>query len=608
MCGICGWVDLEGRAETPVVEAMAEALEHRGPDGRGIWRDPSGTAVLGHRRLAVLDTSSAGAQPMVDRLTGAVLVFNGEVYNFAELRTVLADEGRCPFASSGDTEVVLALLAEGGAGAIDTLEGMFALALWQPQTRSLLLVRDRLGLKPLFWTPTDRGLAFASELPALLRHPEVRRDLDAQAVERWLMLGYGVGEDTLIRGVRRLPPGHVLEFSEASGVAVRRWFDLLRAVEAPPSRLSPEAAAEALEPIVRRAVRQRLVADVPLGCFLSGGVDSAVVAAAARAEGHALDTLTIRMEDGIDEGPDAVRQARILDLEHRVAACAVPDLETFLDSWEQVSGDPLADPSLLPTWMVSREARRRWTVALSGDGGDELLSGYPRLRAMPRLEPVLAAPRRLRTLPAGLLPARRWAAKLGAGLGSRDRWWCYQALQGVWPAAEVARLIGRPVDGCPWPEAIVRRLEDVSPWVRWRALDLMTFLPERMLAKVDRASMAHGLEVRVPLVDHRLTTWGLGLPPDRARDKGLLRAVLRRMGGADPPARKRGFEIPLGAWLRGRLRSRMESELSNPVLDALGFDRAVVAETWQQHLQGREDNAERLLALVVLGRWVRRFT
>jgi asparagine synthase (glutamine-hydrolysing) len=355
MCGICGWVDLEGRAATPVVEAMAEALEHRGPDGRGIWRDPSGTAVLGHRRLAVLDTSSAGAQPMVDRLTGAVLVFNGEVYNFAELRTVLADEGRGPFASSGDTEVVLALLAEGGAGAIDTLEGMFALALWQPQTRSLLLARDRLGLKPLFWTPTDRGLAFASELPALLRHPEVRRDLDAQAVERWLMLGYGVGEDTLIRGVRRLPPGHVLEFSEASGVAVRRWFDLLRAVEAPPSRLSPEAAAEALEPIVRRAVRQRLVADVPLGCFLSGGVDSAVVAAAARAEGHALDTLTIRMEDGIDEGPDAVRQARILDLEHRVAACAVPDLETFLDSWEQVSGDPLADPSLLPTWMVSRK-------------------------------------------------------------------------------------------------------------------------------------------------------------------------------------------------------------------------------------------------------------
>jgi asparagine synthase (glutamine-hydrolysing) len=607
MCGICGWVDFDGRAGIGAVEAMADRLAHRGPDGRGVWRDPSGAAVLGHRRLAVLDPSPAAAQPMVDHLTGAVLSFNGEVYNFADLRVGLAGEGRGPFASSGDTEVVLALLADGGGRGLESLEGMFALALWRPQTRRLLLARDRLGLKPLFWARAGRGLVFASELPALLEHSEIRRVLDGEAVARWLMLGYGAGEETLIRGVRRLPAGHLLEFSESDGVVVRPWFDLLEAVEGSARALSADAAAEAFEPMVRRAVRQRLVADVPLGCFLSGGVDSALVAAAARAEGHSLDTLTVRMEDGVDESPDAARQARVLVLEHRVATCTVPDLNGFLDSWDEVSGDPLADPSLLPTWMVSREARRRWTVALSGDGGDELFSGYPRLRAMPRLEAVLAAPRWARTLPAGMLPAKRWAAKLGAGLGSRDRWWAYQALQGVWPAGEVERLTGRPVDRWPWPEAVVRRLEDLNPWVRWRALDLVTFLPERMLAKVDRASMAHGLEVRVPLVDHRLVTWALRLPPERARNKELLRAMLRRLGGAEPPAAKRGFEIPLGVWMRGRLRSRMEAELARPVLDDMGLGRSVITETWQRHLAGREDHAERLLALVVLGRWVRRF-
>lgn len=606
MCGICGWIGPVEEVREEVVSAMAARLAHRGPDGHGLWRDPRGGAVLGHRRLAVLDPTHAADQPMVDRAAGAVLAFNGEVYNFADLRRELADEGLGPFASTGDTEVVLRRLASGGAEAVPRLEGMFALALWWPEKRRLLLARDRLGLKPLFWAAVPGGIAFASELPAVLLHPAIRRDLDPDALASWLMLGYGAGATTLVPGVHRLEPGHTLRYSESSGVVVEPYFDLLDALRDPPVPISRAAAAEALEHLLRRAVRERLVADVPLGCFLSGGVDSAAVAAAARAEGRALDTLTVRMEGGVDESPDAARQARILDLEHRVATCAVPDLEDFLDDWPWVSGDPLADPSLLPTWMVSREARRRWTVALSGDGGDELLSGYPRLRAMPRLERILALPGWARRVPGGLLPSRRWAAKLVAGLGAGDRWRAYQSLQGVWPAASVERLTGRTDLPGPWPDRLLSRLEDCGPWQRWRALDLVTFLPERMLAKVDRASMAHGLEVRVPLVDHRIVTWALRLPPGRVRDKGLLRQVLQRLGGAEPPATKRGFEIPLGAWMRGPLRARMERELADPILSEIGLEVPQVRATWDEHLGGRADHGERLLALVVLAGWVRR--
>jgi len=605
MCGICGWVSWRGGAEAGAVRRMVERLHHRGPDGEGWWQDPEGTAVLGHRRLAVLDPTPRADQPMVDP-SGKVLVYNGEVYSFPALRRDLEREGR-RLGSSGDTEVVLGALAQWGASALERFSGMFALALWDPGERRLLLARDRLGIKPLFWARAAGGLVFASELGALLAHPDISRRLDPDEVARWLQLGYSAGEATLLEGVHRLPPGCLLEVDER-GLQVRRWYDLVERVTAGEEALSePGPAAEELEARLRAAVRERLVSDVPLGCFLSGGVDSTAVVAAAAAEGARPGTMTVTFAGGADEGPAAAATAAALGLEHDIEPCAADEMLEAWERWPTIASDPLADPSLAPTWVVSRAARRRWTVALSGDGGDELLSGYPRLRLMPRLEPLLRLGPAVRSALLPPLPARRWAAKLRAAVRAGGRWEAYQALQGVWPAREVTRLLGRDEAPPPWPAEHLGRLDGLSPWQRYRLLDATTFLPERVLAKVDRASMSCSLEVRVPLLDHRVAELLLSLPASLSRGKGLLREVIGRLGGPNPPRRKRGFEAPLAQWLRGPLRDQVSATLDGETVGDLGLDRQALRRSWEAHQSGRVDHAERLFAVAVLARWVERF-
>ena len=600
MCGICGWVDWNGAADEAVVRRMSDRLADRGPDGEGMWRDPSGIAVLGHRRLRVLDLSDRADQPMQDP-GGDVLVYNGEVYSYVQLRRELEEAGR-PVISSGDTEVVLASLVHWGPDALHRFNGMFALALWSPARRRLLLARDRIGIKPLFVASLAHGLIFASELPALLIHPEVASDLDPEAIARWLQLGYPAERSTLLRGVWRLPPGHLLE-AESGRVVVRPWYELADRLTIRDGTGLAEAAEE-LEPLLRDAVRIRLVSDVPLGCFLSGGVDSTAVVAAAVAEGARPETLTIRFPDGVDESRWAGRTAAALGLDNRVERCSSAEmLETF-NAWPRIAGDPLADPSLAPTWVVSRAARQRWTVALSGDGGDELLSGYPRLAFMPRLRPALRLSSAVRRGVAPLLPARRWGSKLASALGAGDEWSAYQALQGVWPATEAARLCGLREASLPWSPDLLERLENLPVWHRYRVLDLLTFLPERVLAKVDRASMGHSLEVRVPLLDHRIVESVLTLPPRPGSHKALLRRVLHRLGVPQPPRRKRGFEVPLGGWLRGPLRERVRADLFGSTADGLGLHRGTLQRCWDEHQAGRADHGERLLAVAVLVRWV----
>jgi asparagine synthase (glutamine-hydrolysing) len=600
MCGICGWVDWGGGTEAPVVRRMAERLNHRGPDGAGLWSDPAGLAVLGHRRLKVLDPSDRADQPMVDP-SGPVLVYNGEVYSFPELRRQLESEGR-ELLSTGDTEVVLASLVRWGDEALHRFNGMFALGLWEPRRRRLLLARDRIGIKPLFVASLPNGLAFASELPALLAHPQVGRELDRDAIARWLQLGYPAGRNTLLKGLWRLPPGHLLE-AEEGRVAVRAWYELHERIQARVS-MGLDEAAEELESVLRDAVRLRLVSDVPLGCFLSGGVDSSSVVAAAVAEGASPETLTVRFSEGEDESPWAQRTASSFGLQHFVERCSSAEMLEVFTGWARMAADPLADPSLAPTWVVSRAARQRWTVALSGDGGDELLSGYPRLRFMPRLLPLLGLPPAVRSRLAPVLPARRWAGKLRAALAADRPWDAYQALQGVWPAREAARLCGVHEVSPPWSPDLLAALDRQPVWLRYRLLDALTFLPERVLAKVDRASMDHSLEVRVPLLDHRVVEFLLSLPPELARGKAVLRRVIRRMGGPDPPRRKRGFEVPLGNWLRQPLRERVRADLFGATCRGLGFDDSTLKKTWEDHQSGRADHGERLLAVAVLARWV----
>jgi len=600
MCGICGWIDWTGAASEAAVRRMSDRLARRGPDGEGLWRDPTGVAVLGHRRLRVLDLSDRAEQPMKDP-GGEVLVYNGEVYTFPELRKALEKEGR-QVASSGDTEVVLASLVRWGPEVLRRFNGMFALAMWSPGRRRLLLARDRIGIKPLFFASLAHGVAFASELPALLAHPGVARDLTPEAVPRWLQLGYLAGQTTLLRGVWKLPPGHLLE-AEEERVTVRPWYELAGRLEIRDG-VGLSEAVEELAPLLREAVRIRLVSDVPLGCFLSGGVDSTAVVAAAVAEGARPEALTVRFPDGADESRWAGRTAAKLGLDHRTERCSSAEMLEVFGAWPRIAGDPLADPSLAPTWVVSRSARQGWTVALSGDGGDELLSGYPRLRFMPRLRPFLRLPSSVRRSVVPFLPARRWGAKLGSALASDGEWSAYQALQGVWPAQAAARLCGAREVALPWSSDLLERLSDLPSWHRYRMLDAVTFLPERVLAKVDRASMDHSLEVRVPLLDHRIVELLLSLPPRLGSSKAVLRQVVHRLGVPQPPRAKRGFEVPLGTWLRGPLRKRVHADLFGRTADGLGLDRHTLQRVWDDHQAGRADHGERLLTVAVLVRWV----
>lgn len=601
MCGICGWVDPSGEVAPAAVRAMMAQLGHRGPDGEGLWADPAGGAVLGHTRLRIVDLGPRADQPMTDP-SGAVLVFNGELYGFAAHREVLERRGE-RFRTTGDTEVLLRLVATGGLAALEACVGMFAFAVWWPQERRLLLVRDRLGIKPLFWARTGSGVAFASELPALAAHPAVRRSAEPDELARWLQLGYSPAPRTLLRGVRRVPAGGWVELTR-DGLREGSWYDLVERV-ASAEPVTPGGAAEALAERLVEAVRLRLVADVPLGCFLSSGVDSTAVAAAAVASGLRPGTLTVVAEGGEDESAAAARTAVALGLEPVVERCRSGDLLALAGRWVEVAGDPLADPSLLPTLLVSEAARERWTVALSGDGGDELTGGYPRLAWMPRIERVVGVPWALRPRVASRGP--RWAGKLAAALAARDRWTAYQALQGVWPADEVCRLLGRREGVPPWSSELLARLEPLPAWRRYRLLDAATFLPERVLAKVDRASMSCSLEVRVPLLDHRVAELLLAAPREVTAGKRVLREAIGRLRGPAPARRKLGFEIPLGGWLRGPLAATVEAAVCSDVLADHGLDRGVLRRTWDRHRSGAADLGERLLAVVVLERWLRAY-
>jgi len=314
--------------------------------------------------------------------------------------------------------------------------------------------------------------------------------------------------------------------------------------------------------------------------------------------------LTARFEPPFDETPAARNTAASLGLEHRVVDCKADHMLDLMPRWVEVAGDPIADPSLAPTWLISGAARRELTVALSGDGGDELLSGYPRLRFMPRLERLWNVPGARAVLAGGPLPAARWASKLRAAAEAATPWHGYQCLQGVWPGHEAARLLGRSELPLPWPAEILRDVEEDPPWRRYRLLDCLSFLPERMLAKVDRASMAHGLEVRVPLLDHRIVELLLGMPPRLAKGKALFRRILdRRLPGQGPPRGKRGFEVPLAAWLRGPLRDSVEGTVLGGRSGEIGLDRAVLHRIWGEHQAGAADHAERLFAVHVLVQW-----
>lgn len=627
MCGIAGlFHPLAPRpAEVGLLRRMTDAMQHRGPDGEGFHAEPH--LGFGHRRLAIVDLAG-GIQPMSTPDGEVTVCFNGEIYNHQALRTALEAAGH-RFRTRSDTESLLHGWREWGTGLLDRLDGMFAFGLWDRGRGELLLARDRLGEKPLHTTVLPDGtIAFASELCGLLALPGIDRRLDPGAAEDYLALGYIPDPATIYRGIRRLPAGSflLLRRGEAALPAPRRYWSAPTALAvAAPS--ATEAAAE-LRRRLDESVRERLMSDVPLGCFLSGGVDSGAVtafASAARAGGSPLETFTIGFPGANDERPMAAEVARRLGTRHRDEVGTAD----YLGAAREVArlfGEPFGDHSAVPTLAVCAMARRHVTVALSGDGGDEVFGGYRRYRWHALVEGV----RRL--LPA---PVRRHAvgalARAYPKLDRAPRWLrakhtltelsldsalgYYSTVCKIQDRRHRALLSARfraELDGHDPSRAVTGAIgacDPDQPLLAAQHADIATYLPGDILVKTDRTSMAVSLELRPPILDHELVAWGVGLPAALKLSGGVGKQVLRHALEPELPAEllwgaKRGFADQIGTQFRDRadlVRARL---LGAPMLDAGLFDRAALAQLADEHASGVADHAQALWQLLVFEGWL----
>ncbi|HVM69432.1 MAG TPA: asparagine synthase (glutamine-hydrolyzing) [Gaiellaceae bacterium] len=617
MCGICGLIGPDGAPDAALADAMNAAIVHRGPDDGSV--DVFGRCALAHRRLRVLDLET-GFQPVANETGTVHAVFNGELYEFRRLREELAAQGH-ELRGTGDTVVLPHLYEEHGLGFAERLHGMYALALWDAPRERLVLVRDRLGKKPLLWTLLpDGALAFASELKALLRLPQLERRVDPAALDAYLALGYVPGPRTALAGVHKVPPGHLLVWEGGEPRVERYWAPRVDETER-----SDEEWLALVRETVTAAVRRRLVADVPLGALLSGGMDSSVVVAAmAQASPEPVRTFSVGFRDPrYDERPLARAVAERWGTRHEELLLE-PDATEVLPRLAEILDEPFADSSILPTHLVSELARRHVTVALAGDGGDESFGGYERYRAValaralervPRPALGLAA-RGARALPSGRTEMRSPAFRAARFLetAALDPAARYGRLMELFPAALRRELWADEVLaqlGAPAPAAELLG-PPRAPGIRGlQLLDLETYLPGDLLVKADLASMAASLELRAPLLDHEVVELGLSLP-DRlkaSRTRGKL--ALRRAFAAELPpqvldAPKRGFGVPIARWLREDLRELARDALLDDAARARGWFRpGAVERLLREHADGVVDHGARLWALLMLELWQR---
>jgi asparagine synthase (glutamine-hydrolysing) len=604
MCGICGLYSPSGPPQASLVDDMRARIAHRGPDEGGT--EMLGNCALGHQRLRVLDPE-LGFQPVTSETGDVVAVFNGELYNFAELRENLAARGH-DVRGRGDTPVIPHLYEEHGIAFVERLEGMFALALWDRPRGRLVLARDRLGKKPLVWSRlADGTLAFASELKAFRALPGFRAEPDLAALDAYLALQYVPGGRTGLRGVHRLAPASMLVVEGASQVETRYWEPSI--VDEP---LAESGWLERVRDEVGRAVRQRLVADVPLGALLSGGIDSAIVVAQmAQATSRPVRTFTVGFADErYDERAYARAVAERWATQHEEVVLE-PDAAATLPRLAAAFDEPLGDEAALPLFLICEAARREVTVALVGDGGDESFGGYERYTAMgladrvPRPAAALGA-RLLRAVPSRERRSTTFRARRFLDAAATPRAERYGRLMQVFPLAERSALWSaeaRAEIGPLMSAGFILGAASRAGVTGLQLLDLTTYLPGDLLPKSDIASMAHSLELRSPLLDRRVVELGLSLPARLKRDK----LALRRAFAADLPplvARrgKAGFGVPLAAWFRSDLR-----DLAGDLLlaDRGWFERSAVERLLDEHAAGRADHGHRLWTLVMLELWQR---
>ena len=614
MCGIVGVASRGSAADARTLDAMRDRMRHRGPDDAGTWLSADGCVALAHRRLSILDLSPAGHQPMLRDGGRLALTFNGEVYNFRELRDELAGLGE-RFATGTDTEVVLAAYRRWGEGCVARLEGMFALALYDADARRLLLARDRVGEKPLFYRHAGGRLAFASELKALMADPGFPRELDRGALEFYLAYGYVPGERCILAGAAKLPAGSAAVYDlERDTLRVWRYWELPAPYRGP--RQEAEPLVDELEALLEGSVRRQLVADVPVGILLSGGLDSSVVTAlAARVSDRPVKTFTVTFpgHGAYDEAPFARQVAAHHGTEHTELPVEPATVELLPELARQYD-EPMADSSMVPTYLVSRLVRRHCTVALGGDGGDELFGGYPLYTWVQRQH----AARRVTPGPVRSLVGAA-AGALPVGVRGRNHLLAFAgdtrasvAAVNLYFDAATRRALVPGADDLPSPEGWKRALCDHgrTPLQMATAADFLGYLTDDILVKVDRASMLTSLEVRAPLLDRRVVEFAFGRLDDSLRATGPRRKVLlRALGGRLLPSsldltRKQGLSVPLSAWFKGRWGSYMESVLLDPGQTL--FDHGVVRGLIAAQRKGLS-NTHRIYALTLFELWRREY-
>ena len=633
MCGIAGFIDLTasspGEDLAGAATAMADAIRHRGPDSGGVWHDAAAGAALAFRRLAIIDLAETGNQPMTSANGRFVITFNGEIYNFRDLAAEIADVA---WRGHSDTEIMLEHFARSGfVATLKRLNGMFAIALFDRETRELWLARDRLGIKPLYHGRDGNRFYWGSELKAIVAHPGFAGKVDREAIAAYLAFNHVPAPRTIYRGIAKLKPGHWLRLAPDGTVSEGRYWDLGEVAARPKARLDEAEAVRALTDLLGDAVARQLVADVPVGVLLSGGLDSSSVAAlAARTSSRPVRTFTIGFaEAGYDEASHAAAVARHLGTDHTELKLSADDARALIPALADWYDEPFADSSALPTYLVSRLARESVTVALSGDGGDEGFFGYNRHRVLADLA------RRIDPLP-GMVRQGLAAGLRFAGPGTFD------ALFRLVPEGRRPRMAGdkamklaralaaegdaryldvvghwRPEDGIvpglagSWTPPAGAPAGDVS--ARTAYFDTLGYLPDDILTKVDRASMAVSLEARVPLLDHRVIEFAWSLPTGMKIRDGKGKWLLRQMLHAHVPRElverpKAGFAVPLDAWLKGPLRDWAETLLAPARLSARGFvDPAAVGRVWQAFLAGRNARSEAIWSVLMLEAWAERW-
>lgn len=627
MCGIAGILrrspDIESLGDN--IERMRDALAHRGPDDRGSWIDDEhGHIALGHRRLAIQDMSPRGAQPMTSADERYVLVFNGEIYNFRRLRDTLQTKGH-RFRSTSDTEVVLAAFIEWGIeAALRAFEGMFALAVWDRAHQALYLARDRFGEKPLYYGAHDGVLLFGSELKALARHDHFADAIDRAALTELMRLSYVPCPHSIFKHYRKLPAGSYLRVgADLELTEPTRYFEIDTLARATPEPLSDIAAVDELERLLSASIAQRMVADVPVGAFLSGGIDSSLIVSMMQAHTHRpIQTFTIGFDDpAINEAPDARATASALGTEHHELQVSNDDLLGVVPRLARIYDEPFADPAQIPATLLSGLARAQVTVALSGDGGDELLAGYHHYndigrhwRAHSRTSPAWHGLQaewlglKSRISPRKSAKYRRQRAMKQAG---DDLPGFYRDSISVWPDPHRLVVGGYDANTAFLRDDAATAAKDAQRWIQ--ATDAQCYLPDDILVKVDRAAMAASLETRAPFLDKNLAAFALGLPASQqyrdGQPKWLSRQLLYRYLPPETVERpKHGFEVPLAHWLRGPLREWCETLLDPARMRREGnFDAERVQRTWQAHLSGDQDWSTQLWCVLMFQAWLESF-